>query len=95
MKTTLSQAAKVAIAFGVQDLRGLRCIAATYLSRFAYEIARDGATSPFTEALATRLALRFKLGDYFGAVFLAYLSDMGKREAYQARFARSLAVSCV
>lgn len=93
MTNTLSKAAQVAIAFKVDEMRGIRATAATYLSRFAYEIARDGQTAPYVEQLCTRMAKRFRLGDYFGAVFMAYLSDMGKREAYQARLMRAPAIT--
>ncbi len=88
MNQTLSKAAQVAIAFHVDEMRGIRAIVATYLSRFAYELARDGGTAPSVEQLCTRMAKRFRLCDYFGAVYLAYLSDLGKREAYNTRLAR-------
>lgn len=72
---TLSHAARTAIAFGVDRMTGLRAIAATYLSRLAYEFARDGACAPYTEALTLRLCLRFRLGDYYSTVYRAYTED--------------------
>ena len=78
---TLSHAAKMAIAFGVQDLRGIRAMAATVLSRWAMEYARDGYLPDSTGRNAHRIAQRFRLGDYFGAVYKAYGDDFAAERA--------------
>lgn len=85
---TLSNAARVAIAFGVHRMRGPRAMAATVLSRFAYELARDGFNAPSTQALIRRIAQRWTLGDYFSTVHKAYTDDLAESKASEIHAGR-------
>lgn len=63
MKTGLSNAAQIALYFGVDKLRGPRAMAATVLARYAAEYRAYGWWDYMRAA--HRIARRWRLGDYY------------------------------
>lgn len=69
MSDDLPHAAQVAIAFGVQNLRGIRAAAATVLSRYAAEWQRDRCYNPGLDR-AKLIARRFRLAEYYNCLLI-------------------------
>lgn len=78
MKTTLSYAAKAAIAQGVQNYLGFRAIASTVMARYARDMVAGWKPDAEDEKHMSKICRRFRVGDAFSAMYAGYRMDAGK-----------------